>query len=507
MLNPNALSGQTMEILKGHLSQPLGKAGYTAPTSATDGIANYDLEPRAKLLFPVKTPLRNRIPRAMANGGIQANWRAITGINTGHSSPGVSEGNRNAADTHTYADYFAAYRELGREDYVTWKAEYAAVGFDDAKALAVDNLLRATMISEEVVDLGGNTSLQLGTTPTPTLVGSTTGGTLAAQTWSVICVALTLDGYIQVAGINDGTTGESVSIPTATLSASITRTNIDGSSDTYGGGVAQKSTNATATTTGTTSSIAATVTWVNGAYAYAWFWGTAGSEVLGAVTTLNSVLITAAATGTQTAAALPSADNSTNALVYDGLLTMLAKSGVGAYFATQPTGTAGTGTPLTSDGAGGIVEFNNAFAAFWNGYRISPQVAFINAREAVNINSKIIAGGGAPLFRFNADANSENMSVVGGMKLKGLINKITGELVELIVHPFIPPGTILFYSDTLDYPLSGVQQLIVKRLRYDYRAMEWPVVKRRYEYGVYFDGVLQNYFFPAYGVLTNVGNG
>ena len=30
---------------------------------------------------------------------------------------------------------------------------------------------------------------------------------------------------------------------------------------------------------------------------------------------------------------------------------------------------------------------------------------------------------------------------------------------------------------------------------------------RRYEYGVYFDGVLQNYFPPAFGMITNIGNG
>ena len=175
-LNPNALSGATLDLVKGLLSQPLGKAGWISPTSAVDGIANYDLEPRALQLFPVLTPLRNRIPRTKANGGIQANWRAITGINTPYTNPGLSEGNRNAAIGHTYADYFAAYREMGLDDYVTWKAEYAAMGFDDVKALTVDNLLRGTMIAEEQVMLGGNTSLALGTTPTPTLATSTTGG-------------------------------------------------------------------------------------------------------------------------------------------------------------------------------------------------------------------------------------------------------------------------------------------------------------------------------------------
>ena len=86
----------------------------------------------------------------------------------------------------------------------------------------------------------------------------------------------------------------------------------------------------------------------------------AGSEVLGAITTINSVLITAAAAGTQTAASLPAADNSQNNLVFDGLLTQIQLPGSNAYIATMPTGTPGTGTPLTADGAGGVVEIDAA---------------------------------------------------------------------------------------------------------------------------------------------------
>jgi hypothetical protein len=508
------LSGQTLASLRGLLTTnnmytaQLKKAGFTSPTSAVDGIANYDLEPRAKMLFPVITPIRNMVPRLQAKGGIQANWRGITGINTTHISPGVSEGNRNAFDVHTYADYTAKYVELGGEDYVTWKAEYAAEYFDDLKAICVDNRLLSTMISEEMTDLGGNASLSLGTTPTPSLTASTSGGSLAtAAAYSVICVALGFDGYTQVAGVNDGTTGESVNVGSAALVGQVSRTNADGSSDTYGGGVAQKSANATVATTGPNASISATVTAVTGAVAYAWFWASAaGSEVLGAVTTINSVVIKATAAGTVTAASLPSSDQSTNTLIYDGLLTMNAK-GLGSYYSAQPTGTAGTGTPLTSDGAAGIVEFNTAFQSFWSLYRLHPDCVLVNSQEAININSKVVAGGGAPLFRFQMAPNGAT-TVIGGVAVAGLMNKATNRTVRLEIHPFMPPGTVLFFKEDLrEYPRAGIQKPLVKRLRYDYRAFEWPMVKRRREYGVYFDGVLQNYFFPAFGTITNIANG
>jgi hypothetical protein len=382
------------------------------------------------------------------------------------------------------------------------------MGFDDAKALTVDNLLRSTMIGEELVILGGNTSLQLGQTPTPAATAVATGGTLAAATYSVIVTALTLDGYIQVGGTNNGTVGEQVTISaitTATFSTQISRTNMDASTDTYGGGVAKQSTAASVVCTGTTSTISATVADVPGASAYMWFWGAAGSEVLGAVTTINSVSITATATGTYAATSLGTTDYSTNSLVFDGLLTQLSKS-LGSYYKVLATGTAGTGTPLTSDGAGGIKEINDAFASFWNLYRLSPSDMYVNAQEAVNINSKVIAGGGAPLFRFNMDANGE-VDITGGVVVGSMINKITSRKVKITTHPNVPPGQIVFYSEDIPYPLAGIREILTIRCRYDYRAIEWPQVRRRHEYGVYFDGVMQNYFLPAFGLIKNIANG
>ncbi len=107
----------------------------------------------------------------------------------------------------------------------------------------------------------------------------------------MIAVALALDGVI------NGTVAGGIQ-------STITRTNADGSTDVFGGGAAARSAAATVATTGATGSIAASVDPVPGALGYAWFWGAAGAEVLGAITTINSVLITAAAAGTQTAASL-----------------------------------------------------------------------------------------------------------------------------------------------------------------------------------------------------------
>ncbi len=144
-----------MRAAMGAPNDALAKAWVQAG-SAISGITAYDLEAPAKLLFPVLTPLRNRIPRVSGKGGIQANWRAVTGVNTANLGIGISEGKRGGVSTDTTADYIAVYKELGLEQNVTFKADRAAVGFEDLKALAVSNLLKATMIEEErLVDRHG----------------------------------------------------------------------------------------------------------------------------------------------------------------------------------------------------------------------------------------------------------------------------------------------------------------------------------------------------------------
>lgn len=477
---------------------------FTQPGSATAGIQGYDLEAPSKKLYPVLCPLRNSVPRVGGGFAVQANWKAITGINTTRVRAGVSEGQRGGQVQHTSAEYFAAYRGIGLEKSVTFEADYAAKGFEDVKALAVSQTLEALMIEEEMMHLGGNTSLALGTTPTPTLAGSGTGGTLSAATWSVICVALGLQSYWDVAGINNGMVGGSFDATAATVRSSIVRTNADGTTDTFGAGTAQKSANATTSTSGSTSSIAASVAPVRGAVAYAWFWGPAGTERLGAVTTINSTVITAAAGGSnQLASTLPAADNSTSALEYDGLLTIASKASLNAYYAALATGTPGTGTPLTSN-TGRVTEIDTALSTFFDRYRLQPDKIYVNFRQFQKITN-LVLGSSNPGVLFTVDVNSP-VEAIAGRNVAKYLSPITGEVLDLVVHPNLPPGTILFRTTRAPAYLDGVSDLCRVRTRRDYHQIEWPLRTRKYEYGVYADQVLQHYFPPSLGVLTNINN-
>ena len=468
---------------------------WTAPTGATTGIQNYDLDPVLLKLIPVITPLVDETPIVSARGGIQANWKALTGINTTGVSPGVGEGNRGGVIASSTADYNAVYKGFGQEDSISYEAEYAAEDYIELLSLGQADLLWSHKIAMEAVYLGGQGTYGLGQATAPTLAAATTGGTLATQTLSVICAALTLDGFLN-ATVANGVRG------------SVSRTNADASTDTYGGGTGKLSANATVGITGPTGSATATTPPVTGGVAYAWFWGAAGAEVLGAITTINSVAITAAAAGTQTAASLGTNDNSQNSLVCDGLLAMTAKAGFNGYWSAQPTGTAGTGTPLTADTEGGIVEFDTALKHFWDVYRLTPQAIYVSAQEMLNIHKKILQGGANTATRFVFTGDQKG--ITGGMAVRSYLNKFgmngTTEL-PIMLHPNMPAGTVLFRTKTLPYPGNNAGRLLQFRARKPLYATLWPQRSRKYEFGVYQDGVLQNKAPFAFGAITNIGNG
>lgn len=498
-MNDELIPGATLEGLQKALRGMNALAevpGYAKATfnqpggGGTTGLQAYDLEPGAKLLYPRLTPLRNMIPRVSGAGGIQANWRAIVGVNTTNISSGVSEGNRNAVINAPTQDYLAAYRGLGYESNASFEAQYAGETFENVRARAAQAGLNALMLDEEFVLLHGNGTVALGTTGAPSLSASASGGTLATMTLSVIAVGLTPDGYRQ-SSVAGG------------VKQSFVRTNADASTDTVNQGTAQKSTNTTVSVTGATGSATATVTAQRGAAAYAWYWGVAGSETLGAITTVPKLVITATATGTQLASALTATDNSVNGLVFSGLLYIALTSGSGSYW-----GDLG-GAPLTSDGTSGINEFNVALKDRWDNYRFGPDTIWVSAGQAKDITAKVLSNAATSAMRFSVDVTKQGM-IAGGSLVTTYLNPYGMDgptTLDIRVHPNLTPGTVLMTSSRVPYKDANIDNVFQVRTRQEYYQIEWPLRSRKYEYGVYVDQVLQHYYPPSMVVLTGIGAG
>lgn len=511
------ITEETLELVRRARSAESGDVLAKAFTTAT-GLINYDLERPAKSLYPVLTPLLEMTPRVKSsNGDTATHWRAITAIDTAFANVGTTEGIRNQVLAETLTNYIARYKTLGIENNVTFEADTAAEGFDNAKARAVESLLRSLLIAEENILLGGNNSLALGTGPTPTQVQSDTGGTIAATIDIVTSILpLTHEG-LRTGSVAGGVRGQ------------LSRTTADGVIETvkgYSGAIGAADTTTTGGAGPATHSMAATWTAVTGAMAYAVFWGaTAGAaQKLGAIVTINSyVITTAAGSGTQAANdANIAGDNSMNALVYDGLLSLALGAGQedpaavtsGADITVFATGVAGVGTKLTSDGATGVDQINTTLKRMWDTRRLSPGVMVVNSQEYETINKLVLAATGAPLFRFQMDgtqtSNALSRHITGGTAVGTYFNKFTldgGMLIKVILHPNIAPGTILLLSTSLPYPTTNVANVWQIKERRSYYQIEWPIKTRKYEYGVYVEEVLQHYAPFSMAVITNIGAG
>lgn len=464
------------------------------------GLQAFDLQAPAKNLYPVVTPIRNVLPRVGGGYGLATNWKSITGIQgSGFDASGwVPEGQRSGKMSYTTETKAASYVTLGEEDDATFEAISAGRRFEDIQARMTMRLLQKMMLKEEHALLGGNASMALGTPGTPSLAAAGTGATLPAATYSVIVVALTYEGV------------KNSSLATG-VATTKTVTDAAGDSFTLNGGSSMKSAAATqAITLGQT--LSASVAAVQGAVGYAWYVGTAGNEKLEAITFINSAAFSAPLAGTGQAATAVTADCSRNAnLAFDGLLTWALKAGNGAYVKMLATGTAGTGTALTSSGVGGVTEIDDMFQSMWDTHQVSPSVLYVNSQELRNITKKVLSNASSPLLQvFKSPDEAYNLTAAGNISFYYNPFRLDGgQRIPVKIHPGVPAGTIIGWSEDLpiQYQSNEVPNVAEVRTRRDYYQIDWPLRTRKREVGVYAEEVLAVYAPFAMGVICNVANG
>ena len=501
-------------ILRGSLAEPsqdiaryiMAKAGYNADTieraiTTAYGLVAYDLQAPAKNLYPVATPIRNRLPRVGGGVGTATNWKSVDSIvGSGFDATGwIPEGQRSAQMSYGTSNHAATYATLGEEDGASFEAISAGRTFEDIQARMTMRLLQKTFLKEEMALLGGNLSIALGTPAAPSLSASGSGATLPGSptTYSVIVVALTLEGYR-----NSSLAGG--------VATSKTVTGADGKTYTVKGGSSQQSAAQTqAVTLGQT--LFASVTPIQGALGYAWFVGLSGSEKLEKITTLNSASFSAPLAGTHQAATAITADNSLNATGFDGLLTSALKAGSGAYVKSLATGTAGIGTVLTASGRGSCTEIDDMLQNMWDTYQVSPSVLYMNSQELRNVTTKCLSNGSSPLLQYFKDPESAYQLTAGGT-ISFYYNPFMldgGQRMPVKIHPNVPPGTILGWAENLpaQYQSAEVPNVAEVKTRQEYYQIDWPLSTRQRQVGVYVEEVLAVYAPFAMGVMTNVGNG
>jgi hypothetical protein len=522
----NSITTETLDLYKQALKTPSDDIAKAISTGT--GLVAYDLQAPAKNLYPFITPLRNVIPRVGGGTGTATNWRQVNAIiGSGFDAMGwVPEGQRSGQMSYSTSSKSASYVTIGEEDAATYEAISAGVHFEDIQARMTFRLLQKMMLKEEMAILAGNAGgsnggISLGTPTAPTLSAiANTASTLTSATYYAQVVALTLEGYQNAGGTPLNTVAGTANSAVTAASLVPTTKNItgpDGKSYTLSGGSSNVSllSSGQATVSGT-SGLGLTCPVVNGAVAYAWFVGTtnsAGTPTLQAITPLNSCQIAAPLVAGTQAASTITADNSFNAsYAYNGLLTAAFANSSTAYVTALPTGTIGTGTFLTSSGRGSVVEIDQMFQTMWNNYELSPTVLYVNAQELKNITSKVLNGTSAPLLRMVENATGDGYEMTASGTINYYYNPFAlngGLRIPVKIHPRVPPGTIIGWAENLpiQYQSNEVPNVAEIKTRTDYYQIDWPIVTRQRQVGVYAEEVLAIYAPFAMGVITNIGNG
>lgn len=463
----------------------------TSPVST--GLVLFDLKAPAEFLVPVETPLRNRFPRTQGVG-TALKYKQITGITNAQTTaglaqlhPGIADSvqtdfrppgganaewfNRGPKISYAGQDQQASYFQFGLSDEVTWSAQFAGVGFEDVRQLSQTSVLYSSMLAEERMTVYGRGTVgngYSGTITSPTGVmgaaraaaGSEVGIT-ASNTLTVWLVATTGFGYAPPVQAGAG-----VAV-TAGQVLPVTVPNTAGAT----GFLVFVSTNGSPTT------------------ANAFYYGTvSGSFVLqGAMPT----------SGTAANNALYASNTSAQAIGYDGIIPIVTGPNAG-YVKNLGGALFGTAKP----GA----EFQTAFAAMYQQNLANPDDVLLNGNDRKQLSDALISQGNPNGYRLTIDADG-----LGGHKLgsivTGLQNEVTGKLVGLEVHPYLPQGIAPILTNALPFPNSNVSSCWEYRNVQDYMGVNWPVIQFTYDTSSYWYGT----FFchaPAWqGALTGIGQG
>lgn len=496
-LSADALAGiqGELEALKA-VTADVGKDwSLTFPNST--GLVPYDLEAPAKLLVPRQTPLRNLIPRGKGQGTARQFKRILGWTNSGVGGVGDAMAFMNSETANTafgpmnlrrgvkinYASdsKSVAYVEQGFSDMVTWKAQFAGQGFQDIRSLSQTALLWATMGAEERAILYGRGTSGNGyagavaAPSAPTTATATTGGTIPAATYYVVLTSRA------------------------------------------GGGESVISAQATQVTSGSTSTLTVTppAGAPAGALGYNVYVGTTnGSNYFyqGTTTTWTPLVLTAY-TGSGTAP--PGADTSANANGYDGFLTVLTDPAQSGYVKNYNGATGAGQGNIASGTAQGDAPFQAAFAALYGASvqpgggagqdkRLAdPDEVWVDGQIRSALGTWLKTQGTAGAYRIALTESEAGGATVGSV-VNGLYNQVTGKMVELSVHPYMPLGAAIIRSRTLPVPDSEVSNTSEIVNVQDYMSVEWPVVQFTYDQSTYMFGTLVHYAPAWSGAITGL---
>ena len=202
---------------------------------------------------------------------------------------------------------------------------------------------------------------------------------------------------------------------------------------------------------------------------------------------------TAPYTTTGALASTAASDTSAYATGYDGILpTVLNPTISGAINTINST--------FSTSNPG--VEFQNVFSTLYNNVKADPDEILLNGADRKQL-SDTIKNGSTANYRLTL-AQTETGDYVGGAVIGALNNEITGKMVNLTVHPWLPQGVAPVLSYTLPIPDTEVSDVWAVINVQDYMGIQWPVTQFAYEFSTYFRGTFFCYAPAWNGVVSGI---
>ena len=404
----------------------------------------YNLKPVAIILVPVITPFRNMTTRTDGKGS-KAEYKAVTGINTGHAKGLVAEGAAATVITTSTADFTSTYKSFGLGDKVTFESQWAGRGYYDAKAQAVVNLLRATMIAEENADLfyqndtASATEMSpglVGASPQPTLAAAGTDGSIAAATYYIKQTVVTGFGESLPSTATAIAVGATQHITiTPAFPASQPALGFKFYWSASSGGTYSEITDADISGGAASDGVLPGDVLV---------WYTNG-------TAINVLSLTAAN------AAPPAADGSGDSRAYNGLVPMMFKNG--------------NSNLKKVNGALTVAAMQSFFKTGWTSYRADYDMVMCHATESIKVTS-LTLGNGTPYYV----VVDQTQAATANFRVARFTNPVTGSEVPIKVHPTIPQGFMLALSTKMPpwYVPTDIPNIWDKNLPQDYVEIDYP---------------------------------
>lgn len=472
----NVMMGQWMAQVNQALKD-VGKSITTTSPLAT-GLVPFNLVAPSRLIYPVYSPFRNKLPRTQGQG-LSYRAKVVTGVSgsqTGSSGgqfvdisiPELVGGNMNswplnlpAAGSQDSVDLNVPYRFMGLSENVSWLAQFAGQGFEDVSALANLILLQEFMLNEEA-QLISATSTALATPAAPT---------------------------ITVRAANSGETPLSGTITTNTINVKVTAAN-------WYGETAASASVANASVTSGTSVVDVTIAPVTGALWYNIYVavGTAPAanqyfRMFTGVGGLNFTLVGPVPTGGTVA---PAADTGTfSANRMEGIIPTLAGHSAGGG-QVYPSGWQGGYVNQAAGSTLNTALINTALQKLWDGsgaFRADPAELIGEGGDIMRLSNDIVAAGNSQNYRLMVE-QSDAPGVRAGAAVSEFTNPVTRSIVRIVVHPWLPQGTATLMSYTLPFAWSNVANCWEVNLVQDYLSISWPVIDATFRYSLYEYGAL-----------------